>query len=212
MFDRWSIRTRLAASFGTIMLLLIAIVIVGITRMAAIHESMKIITEKNNAEMALGTTVRGANFEVSVSVRNLMLYTDDTQLRREGDKLRLVSASIDDALSRLDQMFTALPNTTEAQKALLQKGKAQWITVGPASSANAALRVDLYALTDLEQKLNEDVAAQARHGCHRRAVLSKTTASTIQKESNHQHQNDKTNGADAPPGTHSPVHAAPAAE
>ena len=189
MLDKMTIRARLATSFGLVMLLLAMIVAVGVSEIASINNALRVVTDQDNAEMNLATTMRGENFQTSVSIRNMFLYTDETKLQRESVSLREAMTEVDASIAKLDAMFTKSADTTEAQKSLLAKIKTQWTAVTPdvqraaamvldkklpdavkfyfadggPGAANVALRADILALTDLEKKLNEQVAIQTSH-------------------------------------------------
>src|SRR5258708_39247402 len=83
MFSDMRVGTRLAIAFAVVIALLLAIVAIGVNRMASINEGLRTITEENNVEMGHATSMRGAVFETSISFRNLMLYTDPDKVAHE---------------------------------------------------------------------------------------------------------------------------------
>ncbi len=76
MFSNMKVATRLAVAFTIVLLLLIAVVGLGISRLALINEGLRAITEENNVEMAHAEGMRSAAYETSIAVRNLVLLTD----------------------------------------------------------------------------------------------------------------------------------------
>src|ERR1700755_3490232 len=83
MFSSMKVGTRLAIAFGVVVVLLSAVIAVGVNRMAAINEGLRVVTKEKNAEMAHAVAMRSAGFQLSVSVRSLMLYTDAAKSEKE---------------------------------------------------------------------------------------------------------------------------------
>ena len=81
MFGEMKVSTRLALAFGVVLVMLVGVIALGISRMARVNEGLRVITEENNAKMNHAVGMRGAAFQVSVSVRNLMLMTDEAQTK-----------------------------------------------------------------------------------------------------------------------------------
>src|SRR5580692_3929547 len=87
MFSNVKVATRLSMAFAIVLLLLLAVVGLGVSRLAVINEGLRAITEENNAEMAHALGMRGTAFETSIAVRNLVLLTDAAKLKEEQDSL-----------------------------------------------------------------------------------------------------------------------------
>ena len=67
MFSNMKVATRLSVAFAIVLLLLLAVVGLGVSRLALINEGLRSITEENNVEMAHALGMRSAAFETSSS-------------------------------------------------------------------------------------------------------------------------------------------------
>jgi len=187
MFSSMKVGTRLAIAFGVVVVLLSAVIAVGVNRMAAINEGLRVVTEENNAEMAHAVAMRSAGFQLSVSVRSLMLYTDAAKSEKEFQTAKNALESFDTHMSGLGKMFEAIAGTTPAEKELLAKIKSSWGDVRPiylhtaelgsalkhqdaykyyfvdsdGSNKNIAFRETIQELIDLEGKLSEEEVTKA---------------------------------------------------
>jgi methyl-accepting chemotaxis protein len=187
MFGEMKVSTRLALAFGVVLVMLVGVVAMGISRMARVNEGLRVITEENNVEMNHATGMRGAAFQVSVSMRNLMLMTDDAQMKAEDAKLHEAFQDFEHHSSALDKIFTSRASTQQIEKDLLASVRKQWHELIPefekteafglankkqeafkyyfesgASRDNAAMRDTLEQLAGLEQKLSDAEVVKAR--------------------------------------------------
>lgn len=187
MFSSMKVGTRLAIAFGVVVVLLSAVIAVGVNRMAAINEGLRVVVEENNAEMAYATALRSSIFETSLNVRNLMLYTDADKVARETQAMHTSMEKFDAAFDGLNKMFNTIAGTTPTEKDMLAKIKATWSEVHPiylhtlelgtamkrqdaykyyfldadGGAKNTAFRATIQQLIDFEQKLSDDEAAKA---------------------------------------------------
>jgi methyl-accepting chemotaxis protein len=186
MFNGMKVGTRLAIAFGAVVVLLIVAVAIGTSRMATIYESLRTITDVNNVEMREATAMRGAAFQQSVSLRNLMLYTADAKLKSENELMHKSIQAFETASDQLEQMFARIGTTTPTEHELLAKIKTAWLegrpqieqaaalgsagksqeafkfyAEGPGSAVIADMRTTIQELVDFEQKVSEERAAQA---------------------------------------------------
>jgi methyl-accepting chemotaxis protein len=126
MFGNLKVSTRLALAFGLVLVLLVGVIALGIGRIAKVNEGLRIVTEENNVEMNHAYGMRSAAFQVSISIRNLMLMTTDEQLKGEENTLHKAYADFESHASDLDRKFTEIAGTTQAEKDLLSTAKHQW--------------------------------------------------------------------------------------
>src|SRR5690348_15745158 len=119
MFGNLKVSTRLAMAFGVVVLLLVGVIALGISRMQRVNEGLRTITEENNVEIRHATTLRAAAFEVSISMRNLMLMTDDAQMKTEAATLHQSYQDFEAEASELDTLFTRIAGTTQTEKDIL---------------------------------------------------------------------------------------------
>jgi hypothetical protein len=92
--------------------------------------------------MALATTIRGSNYEISVNIRNLMLDSDDAKLQRDNEALHQAMVKIDATIESLGELFAKIPDTSDEQKNLLGRIKTLWTAVSPDVRRTAALALD----------------------------------------------------------------------
>jgi methyl-accepting chemotaxis protein len=186
MFSNMKVATRLSAAFAIVLLLLLAVVGLGISRLALINEGLREITEENNVEMGHALGMRSAAFETSIAVRNLVLLTDGAKLKQEQDSLNGQYQKFESEETALSQMFAIIPGTTATEKDLISQISSQWVTVRKNLETTAAmavsgkqkeaykyymenasvpgkvLRASVQKLADFEQALNADEVAKDR--------------------------------------------------
>jgi methyl-accepting chemotaxis protein len=186
MFADMKVRTRLAFAFGVVLVLLLAVVGLSISRMAVINEGLRVITEENNVELMHAFGMRGAGFNQSIEVRNLMLEADAAKLKSHADGLHDAMRTFDAEFTALNQMFASLSTTSQAEKDYMGRIRgiedtiqhemddtANLVLTGHqkdaypyymahGSAEGKQLRVQVQELADFEQKLNSDEVARAR--------------------------------------------------
>lgn len=187
MFADMKVSTRLALAFGVVVFLLLSVITVGVSRMASINEGLRSITEENNVESRHAVQMRAAAFQVSVSIRNLMLMNQDAQLQSEETKLHKALERFDAEADAMQKLFGSLPGTSATEKDLLASVRKQWTELLPefdkaaklgiarkqaeafqyyftsgASERNSAMRDTLDQLAEFEDKLNDQETAKAR--------------------------------------------------
>ncbi len=186
MFSNMKVATRLTVAFGIVMLLLLAVVGLGVSRLALINEGLRAITEENNVEMGHAIAMRSAAFDTSISIRNLVLLSDEEKRKQERKTLDGQFQTFETEHAALSQMFATIPGTTSTEKDLMAQIKSQWsgvrrnleTTAGIAMSGKQkeaykyymdvaslpgkVLRATVQELVDFEQKLNAEEVAKAR--------------------------------------------------
>src|ERR1700742_2286024 len=125
MFGDMKVSTRLALAFGVVLLLLVGVAALGVSRMARVNEGLRAITEENNVEMNHATGMRAAAFQVSISMRNMMLASDDVPLRAEDGVLHKALADFEAQADALDKKFAEVTTTSQAERDLLSSVKHQ---------------------------------------------------------------------------------------
>jgi methyl-accepting chemotaxis protein len=186
MFHDMKVSTRLTLAFGLVLALLVCIISVGITKIARVNEGLRTVTEENNTEMNHATAMRAAAYQVSISMRNLMLMTDEAKLKSEDGTLHKAMADFETQADALEKEFAEIASTSQPEKELLSSVKRQWQELVPelqkteelglshkkeeaysyymngASQQNAAMRDSLEQLAVLEQKLSDQEVVKAR--------------------------------------------------
>ncbi|HEY2399869.1 MAG TPA: methyl-accepting chemotaxis protein [Steroidobacteraceae bacterium] len=187
MFSSMKVGTRLAIAFGVVVVLLSAVIAVGVNRMAAINEGLRVVTGENNAEMAHAVALRSSVFQLSISLRNLMLFTDPEKSAKELQTVKGTFEQFETHLDGLTKMFDSIASTTATEKEVLGKIKSIWAEVRPidlhvaelgnamkhqdaykyyffdsdGSAKNAAFRDTIQTLVDFEENLSQQQAAEA---------------------------------------------------
>ncbi|MBS4096621.1 MAG: MCP four helix bundle domain-containing protein [Sulfuricella sp.] len=123
MFKNMKIGTRLGLGFGLLMLLMFAMAIIGITRMAAMNGNIDEIVKVNSEETKLVVEMRGAVRNISVAVRNVVLLTEMSDMQKEKERVELARSKYATATEKLEKMFNDLPGTTNEEKQLLAQIK-----------------------------------------------------------------------------------------
>lgn len=188
MFSGMRVGTRLAIAFAVVIALLVAIVAVGVNRMASINEGLRTITDENNVEMSHAMTMRSAVFQTSISFRNLMLYPEPDKVAKEVQLISKSMQSFEVSADALTRMFGTIQSTTATEKELMAQIRSQWQEVRPldlrtaeigaahqrqdaykyyvvdsgAAAKNSALRDTIQQLVDFENKLSDEEAVKAR--------------------------------------------------
>ena len=130
---------RLGIGFGVILTLLLCIAAVGITRMDKIQRNLEEIASINNLELALVNTMGSKVRDISIYTRNMVLLTDAAGMNEEQKKIDAARADYKEAASKLEKMFSELPETTEIEKTQLAKIKELWEAARPLNDQVIAL-------------------------------------------------------------------------
>ncbi|NBV17467.1 MAG: methyl-accepting chemotaxis protein [Janthinobacterium sp.] len=176
--------TRLGLGFALVLVLLVAVTVLGIARMAQIQERLDHVINVNNVVTRLVIDMRGNVSDRITSLRILTLMTDASDMEPEMARIKTQTATYQETQKKLEEKF-AVESTSE-EKALLAsikeyeaaampaiaKASALWM----ANDAEGATRVmikeirpvqkkwmeALEQLATLEDKLNEQMQSDAR--------------------------------------------------
>lgn len=185
MFNDMKVGTRLAIAFGVVLTLLVGVVLIGVSRMANINESLRGITQENVVQMTLAQEIRAASYAVSSTSRNLIILTDDEQMKADYAKLEATLQKLSKDTQSLGEMFDTIPGTTAREKELFAKleelskplpplvekvaklalanknAEATHVYLSEVSKPNAAVRDAAEELVKFENDLNDQAAAEA---------------------------------------------------
>ena len=181
---KMKVGTRLGLGFALVLVLLVAVTVLGIARMAQIQERLDHVINVNNVVTRLVIDMRGNVSDRITSLRILTLMTDASDMEPEMARIKTQTATYQDTQKKLEEKF-AIESTPE-EKALLAsikeyeaaampaiaKASALWM----ANDAEGATRVmikeirpvqkkwmeALEQLATLEDKLNEQMQSDAR--------------------------------------------------
>ncbi|KKO62462.1 Methyl-accepting chemotaxis protein II [Janthinobacterium sp. KBS0711] len=181
---KMKVGTRLGLGFALVLVLLVAVTVLGIARMAQIQERLDHVINVNNVVTRLVIDMRGNVSDRITSLRILTLMTDASDMEPEMARIKTQTSTYQETQKKLEEKF-AVESTSE-EKALLAsikeyeaaampaiaKASALWM----ANDAEGATRVmikeirpvqkkwmeALEQLAVLEDKLNEQMQADAR--------------------------------------------------
>jgi methyl-accepting chemotaxis protein len=185
MFNDMKVGTRLAVAFGVVLMLLVGVVLIGVSRMANINESLRAITQENVVQMNLAQEIRAGSYAVSSTSRSLIILTDDEEMKAEYSKLEATLQKADKDMKALDEMFDTIAGTTPKEKELFAKleelskpipalvekvsklalanknTEATQLYMAEVSKPNSAVRDAAEALVKFENELNDQASAEA---------------------------------------------------
>jgi len=188
MFRDMKVGTRLLLAFGAVLVLLVAVIGVGLMRMAAIRANLRSITEENIVAMRHATAMSAEAAQVSTSVRDALVLHDDEKIKAAADQVERSEKNFEAQIAATEHMQATTASTTKEEKEVVAKVKKLWAGlkdgVGQtlefakghdadtayrwfykstdASMKNAEIRNTLAALEDLEQKRTDETAAAAQ--------------------------------------------------
>jgi methyl-accepting chemotaxis protein len=122
--------TRLALGFALILVLLVAVAVVGILRMAQIQDRLDHVVSVSNVSTGLVIEMRNNVSDRLASLRVLTLMTDPADMEPEIGKFKEQTAKYTEAQAKLSTIFAA--NANDQEKALLAQIKEHEATAMPA--------------------------------------------------------------------------------
>jgi methyl-accepting chemotaxis protein len=121
MFQDLKVSTRLSLAFGIVLVLLLAVIAVGVTRMQLIDREMTLITAVNDVEIRHATEMEATSLSMGVDLRDALLTTDATVTKDLFAKVRDGAASLDKEAAAIARMFAEDAGTTQGEKDELAK-------------------------------------------------------------------------------------------
>jgi methyl-accepting chemotaxis protein-1 (serine sensor receptor) len=112
----WTVRARLAAAFGTLAAIVLAISTVASIALGKQQAEFAHFVEGINARAMIAGQLRTAVDRRAVAVRNMVLVTTPDDLRAEGDAARKAHGDVMEHLARLKDMIQQPGVSPEAQK------------------------------------------------------------------------------------------------
>ncbi|OFA00079.1 methyl-accepting chemotaxis protein II [Janthinobacterium sp. HH107] len=181
---KMKVGTRLGLGFALVLVLLVAVTVLGIARMAQIQERLDHVINVNNVVTRLVIDMRGNVSDRITSLRILTLMTDASDMEPEMARIKTQTSTYQETQKKLEEKF-AVESTAEEKTLLasikeyeaaampaIAKASALWM----ANDAEGATRVmikeirpvqkkwmeALEQLATLEDKLNEQMQSDAR--------------------------------------------------
>lgn len=112
MFRNMKISVRLALGFGAVVALMAAIFAVGITRLAAVNDKLAHVVAATWPKTVLANDVIDNVNIIGLSMRNLMLATDEADAAKQIEAIETARKAIGERLERLDKVVE-LPREKE---------------------------------------------------------------------------------------------------
>ena len=195
MFSQMKIGKRLALGFGIVLVLLIATIYVGATRIRMLNDSVVEITSVNNEKTRNANTMIASMRDLSIALRNMLLNAEESVVKAETSRIEARLKDYAEAEAKLEKLIAESANTTEEERTLAAKIKeAKETTTRPQNQAIELARsgrsVDgaallfrevrpaqrawldgLIKLIEVENKAN-DVAAQKAQDAYKQALYT----------------------------------------
>ena len=184
-FSNLRIGMRLGLGFATVLAFLVIVVALGLQRMGQIQSRLTDITEVNNIEINLATTMQDTAYERGLAVRNVIILTKVEEMQPEVERINKEAQKYKEAEATLNKMFSSLEGTTPEEKSLFsiiseqerivtplinkvaelgfanRNEEATVVLMKEAIPAHRKLLNQLGELVALKTKLNGEAAAQA---------------------------------------------------
>ena len=176
----------MGVGFACVLTLLLFIALLGTYGMSKVQGRLEEIAFTNNTEANLATEMFIQVNDQVIVLRNLILLTEQEQMAPEMERLKKDQATYDAAEAKLGKMFADSPTTQPQERALFAKIKqlkeaaapliAKGAELGLANKNEEATQLQLFdfrptqrewqntlrELVDLENKMNDDAAADAQ--------------------------------------------------
>ena len=114
---KMKVGTRLGLGFALVLVLLVAVTVLGIARMAQIQERLDHVINVNNVVTRLVIDMRGNVSDRITSLRILTLMTDASDMEPEMARIKTQTSTYQETQKKLEEKF-AVESTTE-EKTLL---------------------------------------------------------------------------------------------
>ena len=121
MFQNMKVSTRLALAFGVVLVLLLAVIAVGISRMQLIDDKMRDVTDVNDVEIRHATDMQSSQLIVGNTVRDLVIASDATVQKERLAQMHASVAELEKQAAEIERMFAQDSGTTQAEKDSLAK-------------------------------------------------------------------------------------------
>src|SRR5450830_325966 len=167
-FSNMTVSKRLGLGFALVLAFLVAVAIVGISRMAQIQGRLENIVNVSNVETRLALDMRATVYDRMVSLRNLTLLNDAADMEKDLAKIADQSKKYAEAN---DKLLNKLKERETAAAALPAKAQELGLANNPEMATIALIKKvrpiqqswldSLDELVTLEDKVNSQVAADA---------------------------------------------------
>ncbi|HJW04302.1 MAG TPA: methyl-accepting chemotaxis protein [Azospira sp.] len=123
MFSQMKIGKRLALGFGIVLVLLIATIYVGATRIRLLNDSVVEITAVNNEKTRNANTMIASMRDLSIALRNMLLNAEESVVKAETTRVEARLKDYAEAEAKLEKLIAESANTSEEERTLAAKIK-----------------------------------------------------------------------------------------
>ncbi|HEX8405281.1 MAG TPA: methyl-accepting chemotaxis protein [Duganella sp.] len=138
--NNFSIGARLAAGFGLILVFLAAITALSVNRFSSLNDSVALIVNDRYPKVVLGNTSMNHIKDISISLRNVLLRNDPTDLATELAAIRTMETDLNARLERFSKAVTT------------QKGRDVFVVLNAAKARYEADQARFLALVGSGKK------------------------------------------------------------
>ena len=159
-FSNLKVGTRLFAGFALLIFFLVALLVLGLNRMASMQANVDQIVSVNNAQVQQIMSMRASVFDRMIAVRNVVLLTQMHEMQPEVDRIKEGEKKFASADEKLIHLFEH-PSTTEAERSLLKQVHEQYAAM--LAPFNRAMELGLQnKATDATKVLIDEVRPAQR--------------------------------------------------
>ena len=97
------IATKLALSFGTVVALLIATIVLALTNMATMNDKTRDITDDRYPKIDVAGNIQVALLDIGRSTRNLLLVSSEDEIEQNKAKIQKLRSVANDGMAQLDK-------------------------------------------------------------------------------------------------------------
>jgi len=126
MFKNMKIGARLGLGFGVVLVLLVALIVLGLSRMSGLNDQLRQITDVSNKKVAMVVKMRGSVRNVAVAVRNVVLLDDMSEMQLEVKRIEDERALYSETYEKLQPLIVL-----ERGKELMAKLKELRVSTTP---------------------------------------------------------------------------------
>jgi methyl-accepting chemotaxis protein len=123
MLNNIKIGTRLTIGFATLLVLLALISVLSLINMGTMNDSTEMVTERYYPQTVMANEIRRNVNVTARSLRNIVMLSDETEIKNEQARIEEATKLIDEAFIELDKVTKSesgrklIANVTEARKA-----------------------------------------------------------------------------------------------
>ena len=105
MFKTMKVATKLGLGFGFLLLLMVTIIVIGLTKMSGMNESVEVLVKDRYQKTVLVNAAIRDSFDNGRSLRNLLLVDSEADIEKNKQKIQTNRGKIKENLDKLDKMI-----------------------------------------------------------------------------------------------------------